>query len=247
MTSLPNPSSPEQRRAIVTQMLPYIVPFVTMVALTALADALPHLRAQLYVLKVLLAGGLAVYYWRRYTEVDRVSAEGVAWAALIGLGVIVLWIALDPYYPQSLAELRLLGEQGWQPLPHSDKIAGQFNPFAPDLGLPAWLIIAFRLVGAVLVVPVVEEVFHRGWLLRYLVSEDFRSVPLGTFTWTSFLVSTALFGLSHHEWLAGLICGAAFNGLLYWKRSLTLCITAHAVANLGLAVWVLWQGAWQFW
>ncbi len=229
------------------QAIPYIVPFVAMVALTALADALPHFRAHLYVLKVLLAGGLAARYWRHYVEISRAPVEGVAWATLVGLAVIVLWVALDPYYPQSLAELRLLGEQGWQALPHTEKIAGWFDPFAPDIGLPPPVVIAFRLVGAVLVVPVVEEVFHRGWLLRYLVREDFRSVPLGTFTWTSFLVSTALFGLSHQEWLAGVICGAAFNGLLYWKRSLTLCIVAHAAANLGLAVWVLWQGAWQFW
>lgn len=247
MANLSCPVAPDQRRAVVGQMLPYIVPFVVMVALTALADALPTYRAHLYLAKVLAAGGLAAYYWRRYTEISRVSVAGVAWAALVGLAVIVLWVALDPYYPQSLAELRLLGEQGWRPLPHTEKVAAQFDPFAPDMGLPPPLIIAFRLLGAVVVVPVVEEVFHRGWLLRYLVRENFRSVPLGTFTWTSFLVSTALFGLSHHEWLAGLVCGAALNGLLYWKRSLTLCIVAHAVANLGLAVWVLWQGAWQFW
>ncbi len=243
----PSPLTQDQRREVVARMLPYIVPFVVMVALTALADALPQFRAHLYILRVLLVGALAAYYWRRYTELGPVTAGGAAWAALIGLAIIALWIALDPYYPQSLDELRMLATQGFQALPHTEKIAGQFNPFAPGAGLPPGLLIAARVLGAVLVVPVVEEVFHRGWLLRYLIREDFQRVPLGTFTWGSFLISTALFGLSHHEWLAGLLCGAALNGFLYWKRSLTLCIIAHAAANLGLAAWVLGQGAWQFW
>jgi len=56
-----------------------------------------------------------------------------------------------------------------------------------------------------------------------------------------------LFGLSHHEWLAGVICGVAFNLLLYWRKDLFQCIVAHAAANLALAVWVLTREAWHFW
>ena len=62
--------------------------------------------------------------------------------------------------------------------------------------------LAFRVVGAVLVVPVMEELFWRSFLIRWLVNEDFRSVPVGTFTWSSFLITTAFFGLEHDQWIS---------------------------------------------
>jgi hypothetical protein len=70
---------------------------------------------------------------------------------------------------------------------------------------------------------------------------------MGTFTWLSFAGTLAFMGLTHHEWLAAVICSAAFNGLLYWRKDLFLCVLAHAAANLALAVWVLTNGAWAFW
>jgi hypothetical protein len=53
--------------------------------------------------------------------------------------------------------------------------------------------------------------------------------------------------LTHHEWLAAMVCSAAFNWILYWKKDIWACIVAHAVANLALAVWVITTGQWQFW
>ena len=240
-------SDPTPRHGWLPGAAPYVAPLLAMLACTALADALPQWRAHLYILKIVLVSALLWRYRRQYAEITRSPGGPMAVAAVAGFALIVLWIAADHYYPQSMAEWQQLGQGGWQAFPHGDKVTAQLNPLAPGLGLPPLLFIAFRVLGAVLMVPLAEELFYRAWLLRFLIREDFRGVPLGTFTWQSFLISTAIFGLSHHEWLAGLICGALFNGLLYWRRNLTLCIVAHAAANLGLAAWVLAQGAWQFW
>jgi hypothetical protein len=104
-----------------------------------------------------------------------------------------------------------------------------------------------RVIGAVVVVPVMEELFWRAFLIRWLVNEDFQRVPVGTFTWMSFAVTTLFFGLEHDQWLVGLICGAAYNGLLYRTRSVWACVVAHAVSNAALAGWVLARGDWKFW
>jgi len=102
-------------------------------------------------------------------------------------------------------------------------------------------------VGASVVVAVMEEVFWRGFLLRWIVNQDFRKVPIGAFTWPSFLVTSALFAVEHPRWLVGLMAGVAYNLLLYRTRSLYACIVAHGVTNLVLALWVLHTGRWSFW
>jgi CAAX prenyl protease-like protein len=107
--------------------------------------------------------------------------------------------------------------------------------------------LAFRVVGAVIVVPLMEELFWRAFLIRWLINENFKSVPVGAFTWLSFAVTAGLFGAEHSEWLAGLICGVLYNGLYYKRKDVFSCVVAHAVSNAALAVWVLSRGDWKFW
>jgi hypothetical protein len=110
-----------------------------------------------------------------------------------------------------------------------------------------YTLIAFRLGGAALVVPVMEELFWRSFALRFLISSDFRSVPLGKFSWYSFIVVSILFGLEHHEWLSGMLAGMIYALVLYRTRNLFDPILAHAVTNLLLGVYVLTTGSWSFW
>ncbi|TSK05937.1 MAG: CAAX prenyl protease-related protein [Geobacter sp.] len=151
-------------------------------------------------------------------------------AAAIGAGVLifVLWINVGVTLP-------LVGS------------SPGFNPALLPEGTARLLLTAARVAGAVLVVPVMEELFWRSFLLRYLVRADFQSVPMGAFTWASFLITTVLFGLEHHFFLAGMLAGAIFSFVLYRTRSLVQCILAHAVANLALAIHVLSTGNWYFW
>ena len=157
----------------------------------------------------------------------RISWEAVA----VGIAVFALWVGLDGLYPK-------LGSAGapWNPGTH----------FGHDSPL-ALLFIITRVIGSTLVVPPLEEVFYRSFVYRTLAKPDFQSVLLNYFAWVPFLATAAVFGFSHHEWLAGILCGFAYQGLVLRKNRLGDAITAHAITNLLLGLWVVFKPAWNFW
>ena len=104
-----------------------------------------------------------------------------------------------------------------------------------------------RILGSTLVVPPLEEVFYRSFLYRYIAKPDFLSVPLNRFLLWPFLATAAVIRFSHFQWLAGILCGMAYQWLVLRKNRLGDAMTAHAITNFLLGVWVVWRGAWQFW
>ena len=127
--------------------------------------------------------------------------------------------------------------------------APMWNPFAQfgEATALAWFFVFARILGSSIVVPPLEEVFYRSFLYRWIVRPDFESVPLGQFAWKPFLLTAAVFGLAHHEWLAGFLCAGAYQGLVCWKKRLGDAMTAHAITNFLLGGWVVSRGAWNFW
>jgi len=180
-----------------------------------------------------------------------------SWAAVLtGIGVFAFWVGLDNFYP-GLSELN---EKAFKPLLRQLGLASGtaspgtvvsplWNPqahFGEDSPL-AWLIIITRIVGSTLVVPPLEEVFYRSFLYRYLIRPDFQSVSLGNFRWGSFLLTAVIFGIPHEQWLAGILCAFVYQALVCWKKQLGDAMTAHAITNFLLGVWVVWKDAWNFW
>ncbi|WP_236027004.1 CAAX prenyl protease-related protein [Geomonas diazotrophica] len=223
--------------------LPRVLPFALFIAFVALEEGArtaalrqwfvlpePVLYA-LYPVKACSVAAL-LWLWRgSYPELhlrDLLDLKRSTLAVVIGLITFLVWINLQVTLP-------LVGG------------AAGFDPTLLPEGAPRLVLTAARVAGAVLVVPVMEELFWRSFLLRYLIHPDFESVPLGSFSWSSFLVASALFALEHHFFLAGLAAGAIYNLLLYRTRSLVLCVMAHAVTNLVLAMYVLHSGKWYFW
>jgi hypothetical protein len=92
-----------------------------------------------------------------------------------------------------------------------------------------------------------EELFWRSFLMRYLIDPDFRSVPMGAFTWLSFLGVAVLFGLEHHRVLVGILAGLLYGFLLIRQKKLQGVILAHGVTNLGLGIYIVLTGNWMFW
>ena len=110
----------------------------------------------------------------------------------------------------------------------------------------AWL--AFRILGAVITVPIAEELAFRGFLLRRLVSADFESVSWRLFAWAPFLISSIGFGLLHgNRWLAGAIAGMIYAFAMLRRGRIGEAVAAHAVTNALLAIYVLVSGNWQLW
>jgi CAAX prenyl protease-like protein len=159
----------------------------------------------------------------------------------VGIVGIVLWIALSHLRLEAV-----LPEYLPSALVPAPRVA--FNPFE-QLHSP-WaigLFLAARLMGLVILVPLAEELFWRGFLARWLISPDWRQVPIGRFSTMSFVVVTLLFTLSHPEWFAAAVYCALLNALLIYTKDLWNCIVAHSVSNLLLAVYVVAGGEWWLW
>jgi uncharacterized protein len=157
----------------------------------------------------------------------------ISWEAVaVGILICVAWISLDGLYPR-LSE----PETAWNPAKQFGANSGQ-----------AWLWNIVRLIGSSIVVPPLEEVFYRSFLYRYFVRINFWTMPLGQFHGLSFVVTSALFGLMHPDrWLAGILCGLAYQWLTVRKNRLGDAMTAHGITNFLLGAWVMWKGDWSFW
>lgn len=108
--------------------------------------------------------------------------------------------------------------------------------------------VVWRLIVACTAVPVVEELFWRAFLLRALIDwHNFERVPLGTFTWVSFLGTSLLSVMQHPgNWGVSILCWMAFNGVFYWTRSIMCLVLLHGFTNLVLYIIVIRTGDWSF-
>lgn len=184
-----------------------------------------------YPVRMILVAGLLFYYRHHYTElqlVDLFKLPMLLLSVFFGGLVFFVWITLsDP------VQMGLTKAPGYNPL-----------LLPPLLQIP---LICIRVFSAVVVVPVMEELFWRSFLIRYLINQDFKAVPLGQYTLSSFLITVIFFGFEHHLILAGMAAGFLYNLLLYRTKSLMQCVLAHGVTNMILACYVVYFHRWDLW
>jgi len=221
------------------RMVPYVVPFVLYLIFSQVAAYYDKFYPLLYIATVIMVGGATIYLLsgRYLLQPHKKIVPGI----VFGLLGIVLWIVLSK---SQLDEAVISMLPVWlQP----DQRLG-FNPFT-DIGSPffMWFFILVRSMGLVLIVPVVEELFWRGFLLRWVISADWQDQEIGIFTLRSFAWIVLLFTLAHPEWFAAAAYCILINLLLYWKKDLWLCVVAHATTNLSLVAYVLVTDSWELW
>jgi uncharacterized protein len=214
-----------------------VIPFAAFMVLLALRGAAPQDGSWgmdprwMYALTVLVVGGLMLFWRREYGELSRqllpLPSE-LALAAAVGLAVFLLWITLTAPWMQ-------LGEP-----------TATFVPLGPD-GELLWPRIVIRWVGASLLVPVMEELFWRSFLMRWIDSPQFESVDPQRVGLRAIVLSTFVFTLAHTLWLAAVVAGLAYAWLYKRTGRLWVPIVAHAVTNGALGVWVVATGNWAFW
>jgi CAAX prenyl protease-like protein len=205
------------------------VPLLVFVALTAGQGKFGAASACWVYLAKTLVGAWLVWEMRPLVLEMRWA---ISWAAvLVGVGIFAAWVGLDPFYPH------------WMKTGATGNPGGVFG----ENSAPAWFFIAAHVLGMTFIVPPLEEVFYRSFLYRYVARQNFLSVPMNHYLPLPFFATTAVFGFSHNEWLAGLLCGAAYQWLVLRKNRLGDAITAHAITNFLLGVWIVWRGAWNFW
>jgi CAAX prenyl protease-like protein len=216
-----------------------IAPFAAYIALLALTPLISDSghghasgwQAWLPAARGLVAGALLLLFWSRYSELQgpRIArGKHLAIACALGVAVYALWIVLD-------APWMVIG-----------------SPTSPasmstDYGTDALAVTSARLLGLVVVVPIMDELFWRSFVMRWLTRHHFLGVDPRTVSRFAFWSTAALFALEHNQWLAGLIAGVVFNWLYMRTRSLGVAVLAHAVANACLGFHILHFDRWDLW
>lgn len=185
----------------------------------------------IYGLSLVTVGGL-LWFWRReYGELawpNRPTLGEAALAVASGLAVFALWINLDA---------------PWMTLGDATAV---FVPTTPDGSLD-WPLIVIRWMGAALLVPVMEELFWRSFLMRWIAQPQFEGVDPRRAGLKAIVLSTFVFMLAHTLWLAAIVAGLVYALLYVRTGKLWVPVISHAVTNGVLGVWVVLTGKWQFW
>lgn len=206
--------------------LPYLLPFLAVLAGSMVAQLASGGFEWLYGMRVALCGAVLCYFIPKYRAFDwRIGWRAVA----LGAGAFVVWVGLDA----------LLGTGSGAGMPAALREA-------PSTWGMAW--IALRVFGSVATVPLAEELAFRGFLLRRFDAEDFQSVRWSTVSWIAILLSSAAFGILHGDrWLAGTIAGGIYAVAYVRRGSMGDAVAAHATTNALIAAEVLVVGHWHLW
>jgi len=206
-----------------------VVPFAVFALLTMVQGRFGETSQYwVYALKTIVGAALI---WMVHRQIQEMRWK-ISWeAVLAGIVVFAAWVGLDGLYP-------LIADR-----------SASFNPlktYGQD-SILAWAFVATRLLGSSLVVPPLEEVFYRSFLYRFIMRTDFLSVTLARFDLKAFLLAGVVFGLGHYEWLPGILCAFVYQALVCRKGRLGDAMTAHAITNFLLGLWVVGADAYRFW
>ena len=212
------------------------LPFVVFLALTSCQGSLgTESHFWVYLAKCVVGVWLIRVTWPLVSEMRWVISFE---ALLAGTLVFILWVALDvPYTKFSQPD------DSWN-------LQKQFAA-APVM---VWVFAGVRIAGSTLLVPMLEEVFYRSFLYRYILAPNWMFTAHSSFAVKPFLIPSIVFGFTHQHWLAGIACGIIYQLLVIRTNRIGDAITAHAVTNLLLGVWVITKGfgyaeefPWHFW
>lgn len=182
----------------------------------------------LYTLRI---GGTALligYFWSFYTElrlVKKLNIPTLIIAIMIGLIVFILWISLN---------------QNWMSFaksPEMINVSAHLNT----------TMIVIRMIGAAIVVPIMEELFWRSFIMRWIDQAEFLQVSPIVVSVKALLISSLLFASEHIFWFAGLLAGLIYAYLYMRTQNLWYSIIAHGITNLTLGMWVVNTEQWQYW
>lgn len=216
-----------------TGTLAWIGPFAVFMLWLAVDKYLPLANPAKELVRDAVIAAAIVVFSRRV-----LPASAPRWAASIALGVAVcaLWVAPDSFIP------------GWRShTVFQNSVLGHVTVSTDPRQLTPLMLI-LRTGRAAILVPILEELFWRGWLPRWIQDSRIERVPIGQYTPLAFWATAILFAAEHGPfWEVGLLTGIIYNWWLRRTRSLGDLIVCHATTNLALSVFVIVTGRWGFW
>jgi len=126
-----------------------------------------------------------------------------------------------------------------------------FNPGLFDSPLAYALALGMRFFRAAVVVALAEELFWRGFLMRFICDweGDYWRQPFGRGSWLSYFIVTGLFIFSHGslDWAAAWVYGSLTYLLSVWSKNLGACVLMHATANFLMGLYIIAYGKFGLW
>jgi CAAX prenyl protease-like protein len=222
------------RTLLKSPSVPFVAPMALFLVFLAFQEQLKALGPVEFPLRVAI---LAAFLWVVSRHVISFRVKNPVASVGVGIAVFLVWIAPDVLFDGY--------RQHWL---FSNSILGSVSTAIPE-GLESnFIVLIFRTIRAAVLVPIIEELFWRAWLMRWLIRPDFESVPLGTYEPRSFWIVAALFAVEHGPyWEVGLVAGVVYNAWMVRTKSLGDLILAHGVTNLALSLYVIVFRQWQYW
>lgn len=220
-----------------------ILPFLVFMASALLAQTFSEIPALLYPARAL---AMAAVLWMFRGLLARLPWRFDPVAAVAGLALGGLWLATSEAAPDPGLTAALAGMSG-----------------------PVFLVwVLSRVIGTTLFVPVIEELFFRGYVMGLFSGPSQGSSQGGSWgrswggeSWgrvaLAVLVSAGLFGLLHGRWVMGGLAGIIFGLLVLRQRqaisrdgtgpehlAVTDAMLAHMLANGLIALAAFFGGNW---
>ena len=213
----------------------YVAPFVVFIAMMAIEKAFGLPPAWAYSLRVLATTATLLAFSRGQLSV-RPSSPLLS--VLLGAAVFALWIGPDVIFGPAYRHFWLF----------QNSITGTAASSIPLAMRGSTWFLALRTLSCALLVPPVEELFWRGWLMRWLIDSNFCKIPPGAYRASAFWMVALLFASEHGPyWEVGLVTGILYNWWMVRTRNIADCIVAHAVTNGLLSLYILQTGQLQYW
>ena len=227
-------SATPARAPVESNSLPYVVPFAAFFALLIAADYVTFLGQWEFPLRVAVVAAV-LYVFSRHVLDLRVT-QPIA-SVLLGVAVFAIWIGPDLLFPGY--------RDHWL---FQNSVFGSLKSSVADEYRSNAMVLFFRSLRAVVLVPIIEELFWRAWLMRWLINSDFERVPLGTYAAQAMWITALLFASEHGPyWDVGLITGLLYNWWMIRTKRLGDCILTHGVTNACLCIYVIAAGKWEYW
>ena len=233
---------------------PYIGSYLVFMLAGLAGERLPETAAPAWlIVKPALVAGCIFYFWQQgeYGELRGYRWRSPMLAADVAVGVALAALWILPYLwipairPGHFDEVLFRWGIPWLGAPEVDlgPVSGGFDAemFGASL-MP--LAVGLRMLGYGLVTPVFEELFMRSFVIRVAEvwgsQKDFRDVPIGFFSWKSFIAVVVIFTLAHVPWEYWvMVPWAVLSTLwLYARRHLMAVVILHAATNASILIFV---------